>query len=740
KVFLFMIWSRTYSYYVPVSCKPMNISSKYQHCRIHPDGVHDLDCFGRPNSNKLKCVWKPGNQTTEKTYRLVLQQQNKSYCKAYSSTRLTEISKLPVFTESAMTAEVFQNGESQNCTKAVFKGLPKDLMRCGPPYSVSFSRHSGRLVVNVSWEKEDTVFIKNFSVRYKALGSPLWSQSPVQSQNKKNCTVENLNSSLVYSVQIQCTTNDKCSQCVRSKAYTVPSELTTRPVLVSLDDSDIAKRKGSRLVSLTWKFPDEKLHDGYYVTIGKMSGEDPREQIFTTRPEIRLILSYSAYHLNINAVNNASTSPTESQIIPQREDELSMGAGKFNVTVHSNTSFTIYWNDNLIMNYVCYSVEWMKKGHKAVYMSFYQNECNHRTLTSIPEPLEPYERYSITLHVRPNKDTCNMKFVNNSESTYGSAQFYFIQGSPVSAPTNISSYNVTLDSVVLEWSSIPEEDLRGFLMGYIIHYTEYKHRETSTEKNITVDPASNSYELGDLKSSTMYTVQISGFTETGAGVRSAELLFKTNYEGWSSNLSDLIIPLAVMTMMLIFGPPIIKRAKVILWPSIPNPGDSNAMQKIDGPCEQKLVETINTLTVEEWYTSGLQIVEKEDVISARTLVSVLPLLHASEDEEDLLEMTCDWIQRDTEEPARGVLPYVTSETCGQRTDHQAPPFAFMGDYTTMEMFQQATPQGVPANTSGIRGTESEPEDTDSTVLKSAPDYVRQFSTSPISNRDMSIIL
>lgn len=44
------------------------------------------------------------------------------------------------------------------------------------------------------------------------------------------------------------------------------------------------------------------------------------------------------------------------------------------------------------------------------------------------EPLEPYSRYSITLHTRPNKVTCNMKRINNSESTYGSTQFYFIEG------------------------------------------------------------------------------------------------------------------------------------------------------------------------------------------------------------------------------------------------------------------------------------------------------------------------
>lgn len=42
---------------------------------------------------------------------------------------------------------------------------------------------------------------------------------------------------------------------------------------------------------------------------------------------------------------------------------------------------------------------------------------------------------------------------------------------------------MTLDSVKLRWGSIPEEDIRGFLLGYTIHYTEYQHQEASTENS-----------------------------------------------------------------------------------------------------------------------------------------------------------------------------------------------------------------------------------------------------------------
>ncbi|AWP15568.1 putative interleukin-31 receptor subunit alpha-like [Scophthalmus maximus] len=618
-----------------VKCKSRDFVSK---CVLHPDGVHDLQCFGKYSHLTKMCVWRPGNHSSEKTYTLIIQ-QNKRPCKTYNNIK-EFLKEIKVFENDNIIAEVFENGESTNCTKAVFSALPRSLLRCDPPHNVSFSRRSRTLDVHVSWLPEDEKAVKYFSVRYKALGSLLWIQFPA----------------------------------------TVP-------------------------------------HDGYYVTIGKASGEAPCEQMRTAQPEIRLVLSHSAYHLNISAVNSASTSPPVGQTIPQRQDAP---AGKLNVTVHSNTSFTVYWKDDVIKTYVCYSVEWRQKGHKAASMSFYQNANNWRTLSPLPAPLEPYKRYSISLHTRPEKETCNIKYINGSESTYGSTQFYFVEGSPVSAPS-ISSYNVTLNSVVLQWSSIPEEDVRGFLLGYMIHYAEYHHRGTSTERNITVDPRFDTYELWDLKGGAMYQVQISGITQAGAGVRSAACIFITNNQGYiDPNLSGLIVIFAVV----IFGSVIIKRAKVFLWPSIPNPGNSNAMQKIEGPWEMELLsKSIKTLTVEEWDTDSLRIVEKEGVV----LPSVLLLLHDSkdeedeEDEEDSSEAICNWTL-DTEHAGGHVVPDDTTDAV---SDFQSSPVAFSSEYTTLESFQQLMPQGNPAITQDLG---SDPPDT--TVVKLRLDYVKRFSASP----------
>lgn len=60
-----------------------------------------------------------------------------------------------------------------------------------------------------------------------------------------------------------------------------------------------------------------------------------------------------------------------------------MRAGKLNVTLSSNSSLTLYWKDDLIKNYSCYSVEWSKKPDKAAYMPFFENANNYKSLSHI---------------------------------------------------------------------------------------------------------------------------------------------------------------------------------------------------------------------------------------------------------------------------------------------------------------------------------------------------------------------
>lgn len=104
---------------------------------------------------------------------------------------------------------------------------------------------------------------------------------------------------------------------------------------------------------------------------------------------------------------------------------------------------------------VCKFNNWQEELH-----IFFLTSClydNSLDCMKHPGALEPFKRYSLTLHTRPDKDTCDMKHVNNSENTYGTAQFYFIEGCESSAAAfNVRHvvFRLFFLDVPLEWEGL----------------------------------------------------------------------------------------------------------------------------------------------------------------------------------------------------------------------------------------------------------------------------------------------
>ncbi|XP_020313716.1 interleukin-31 receptor subunit alpha isoform X2 [Oncorhynchus kisutch] len=714
----------------PVTCGGKNISSCCGHCVTSQEGVSELDCFGKHLSLSMiswKCVWTPIKHQTQR-YTLCIEQ--KTHCKIHEN--ISETSQTIVLSKKFnMTAHVFDKSDLKSCTKTVFRGSPQQLVRCGPPSNVHLNRHSRQLDIQASWRKEETKYIPLYSVRYKELNSPQWKE-------------------------IECVANNKCTQCPWSEVFTVPPELTDTPVIEMVKDSR-PQTKGRRLVIIKWKFAASELAEGYSVSVGKASGEDPIETFNTSRQLLIVTLSHSAYHLKITALNGAGTSPAaQCTIWPLDDKDL---YGKLNLTFNGNTSFTVSWVDDLIKTYSCFSVEWWTRGIKAAHKSFYEDENNYEVIP-LREPLELYKRYTFTLHTRPDKETCNLKFINNSESTYGSIQSYFTEGSPISAPGNISSSNVTQSSMVLEWTSVPEKDTRGFLLGYILHYTKSPDDRIDVEKNVTVDAGSTSYELVDLQSNTVYQVQLSAFTAAGMGVRSSAVYFETKStvsQSIGGMIAGVVIGATLLLLVVNLGSLLLKRAKRLLWPSIPNPGNSNAIQKIDGVCELELLEPINKQKLEEeGDANSLHIVDSREEKSPFSNLhsntdSCLHLNTEHEENQGPSKTTADSTEPTKVDPQINVglcrrntatdssAQDPTSDTIKPTIDtrqtdpvpisavaHQCPQLSFMSDYTTMELFQQAMTQCVPATiTLEPHGQSSQSEYTDSPLTRPESDYIHQ---------------
>ncbi|KAL0965363.1 hypothetical protein UPYG_G00280290 [Umbra pygmaea] len=722
-------------------------SSCLGHDVTSQENLMELDCFVKIKGPILKCVWKPGKPAVNKTQSFTLIIQQRTLCKSYENISGTQ-HEIPVIRRYNITACLFDENDPKSCTKTVFRGSPSKLVRCGPPVNVHFTRHSRQLNIRAYWGDEENYF-KNYIVRYKELNTSSRNKTLVQSQNKHSCTVGNLSSLLNYEVQIKVMDSPKCTQCPWSMGYLVQPELVDKPVVKMVKDTP--RINGSRFVIIKWEFAAREFADGYNVKVGK-PGEEHIQSFNTTRLVLRLTLSHAAYHFNITAVNSAGTSPAAQRTILPLDDKGLYG--KINVTFNSNTSFNVSWLDDLIQTYTCFSVEWWRKAETA-HRSFYEDNNNYEVI-KLDEPLKRYTRYTFTLHTRLYKDTCNLKSINNSESTYGSIQAYFIEGSPVSAPGNISRSNVTQSSMVLKWTPVSEDDMRGFLLGYVLHYREHTKEKTDNETSINLDAGSTSYKLADLKSSTVYQIQLSAVTAAGMGVRSSTLFFDTNPEASQTLIAVTAAVVGGAALLFFFGHlgfKLFKRAKTKLWPSIPNPGYSNAIQKIDGGCKQGLLEPTDreNLEEEEGDSKSLHVVDRKQVPSVDNLYNNC-------DQEDNQE-PCTGIsttdaakpntvdpqtnislcQRDatadgkaSNVPADGITP--TSTDKGQTASvpnsivaQHCPQVAFPGDYTTMESFQQTMQHCVPAMSSPLEnhGQSSQLTDTDSLMTRPGLDYICQ---------------
>nr|XP_015192434.1 PREDICTED: interleukin-31 receptor subunit alpha-like isoform X1 [Lepisosteus oculatus] len=693
-------------FFVSVQCqtfKENNVTScfNYHHCQSSQNGVQDLDCFKKSKKDPLTCYWKSGSSASNiTTYTLIIAQEVRDYCKIHHNISKT-FHSIEVFGKYEMNAWVIdESSRNRNCSKTFFRGIPNNLIRCDPPTEIMFKRDSGKIYI--SWMEQK--HIKKYNIQLRESGHPSW-KMVVSEENAKYMLFEGLNPSLSYEVQVQCTPNQKCPQCSWSEMFLVPAELTKKPVIVKFQTYPV--KRGQRSFFINWTFAQNATVDGYTVTVRKESREF-NQILNTTLPELYLTLSGSSYLVSVMAFNSAGSSPQAERKLPalQNIDLLD----QINVTAAFNKSFIISWDPKMKYSYRCYSIEWGLVNQTLSHITFYLANENSR---EIKDHFEPFKRYQFILHIRPYKDTCNLRHVNNSETTYAMAEAYISEGRPVSAP-NGTYHNVTKHSALIEWTTVPDEDLRGFLQGYVIHYG-VNYQEDAISR-ITVNSSTNTYKLSNLTRNTVYKVQVSALTNAGEGKKSHFIIFKTQqYDPLTISLfvfGTLIGIILGLFAVVCTCSKALKWAKKLFWPNIPNPGNSNAIQKIDSTHALDVLEPKVTLY--------LPPTEGSDTNS----------VHIIEEATEMLTESDLPVAQECEELYRGLLNEEednenTTYTIGCTETNQGPSVhretaPFVSDYTTMETFQQTMPQLPVANPQPGDSNEK-----DVTSPRSDQDYVKQ---------------
>ncbi|XP_017569618.1 leukemia inhibitory factor receptor isoform X1 [Pygocentrus nattereri] len=737
------LWSAQTLQKASAVCTCKNLTICEQFCNATEE-IHDFICFGwriQQDMVDYKCVW---NLKPYRTYNLYTKQR---LCKQRELENQSLISKSFTLLKINMTAYAIAASEDQKrCTIAKFTGIPLQMIHCDPPNenNVRFKRRQGYLSVTAEWRDKS---VKQYYVKYREQNSTLWKE--VQCNNSKDCIVGNLTSYMSYEMHIQCVVTTECPQCPLSEVIHIPQEFVDAPTIKEINETPF--NPGQRIVIVKWQYKHSEAVENYNVTIWKASGELAEVSSYILKTQtMSLILCYSAYMISINAFNRAGSSPPAYEVIKAKMNQSALDE-TFNVSVKSNSNFRLSWNKMLSQEYACYSVEWWRSGEKISYESFFVKKAYHDVRTK-NVTFQPYKRYHFFLHARPDKDTCNLKNINDSEKTYGTASVYLLEGTPLTAPGNVSVSNVTQSSFVLNWSPVAEEDLRGFPQGYIIYYGD----ALGNIKNITVGPHTNSYKLINLRSRNEHHVQLSAFTAAGEGKRSALTYVKTNPDAVAIGgmLAGVVVGIIALLLSVHFCCRLLHRSKNLLWPSIPNPCNSNAVQKIEGGPELELFEPLYRQNLEET-EEHVSVVEFKKYACCSSKLTVISqdctkanLTPGTVAEDTRTQQSPKLLTTTNSVSAEAILtdsnkndsapvpPIDTSDSSEDSTVNTTvdasntravdcvsttvakPAVVFVSDYTTMELFQQISKAGVQDPSSQIG-------DSDTAPSNSGQDYIRQ---------------
>ncbi|KAM4710232.1 interleukin-31 receptor subunit alpha-like [Discoglossus pictus] len=401
-------------------------------------------------------------------------------------------------------------------------------------------------------------------VRYREITSPQWHL--VNTTNKTiNIQLQDSQTVRSFIAQQRCS-KIGCFQCKWGAETAIPRKLTETPIITLLTTEGVSL--GKQKVSVKWKFAQSDYVDGYTVTVERLPNScNTVYSMNLSNTELQLNLSMATFNISINAFNKAGSSPPVSSMVPllSRQDY----PGTIYATAQNNTIF-LTWSPKSNCDF--FIINW---GTNITQMKSVVLKDNY--YYSLKGPFERMKRYTIMIHTY---ETCACGNNVSVETTFGLTYIYAEEGVPITGPAKITIPFVTKHSALIQWQEIPEEDCMGFLTGYRIFYTD---NSTNTTQDIFVNSSSStSYQIMGLTREKTYTIQISGTTSKGDGIRSLPHVFKTlKYDEKEFEIiliQTCIVIIIFVTISVGFCAYTFHRTKYWYFPKIPNPKHSNIVK------------------------------------------------------------------------------------------------------------------------------------------------------------------
>ncbi|XP_069819192.1 leukemia inhibitory factor receptor [Dendropsophus ebraccatus] len=427
-----------------------------------------------------------------------------------------------------------------------------------------------------------------------------------------HCDIDSLHPFQVYDFRVRCSSSDhfwKWSNWSGKKRHTT---LTAAPSKKLDIWREIVRKPEGREIKVYWKHLTVREANGvvtsYKVTWRPLLSADPPHVLQLpsdfNRTSINLTGSDDDYEVYVTAVNSAGSSPPSritTVVLPSRV-KLEKIEGESDGV---NLTWSPDWNAS------CgYLVKWFPSCHpldSSLMWKRFPSNAASGFISS--KDFQAGQRYNVSVYGCKDDEHQILKEMI----------VYAQELAPLVAP-NFTVEETTSSSILVKWDAISEENLRGFLQGYLVYVVKQQNdsvfsrfqdfvRHTETKlKNIT-DPAVRVLKIEDLRSGTSYTLGLQAYTRGGMGpIKSFSVLTADNALGL---ILAIIIPIVVAIVLGIVASAFCyqKREwiKETFYPDIPNPENSKALQFPKNGTEGS--KTIKTLEMNRCTPSSVEVVE-----------------------------------------------------------------------------------------------------------------------------------
>ncbi|XP_038646865.1 interleukin-6 receptor subunit beta-like [Scyliorhinus canicula] len=543
-------------------------------CSGPPEKPTNLTCVTYYDKN-MTCWWNPGHGTlVPTTYQLNLfipslhlqnciPELSKNSCTIYYP-------NIRYYVDYTIWVEAKNNFGKTDSDHIVLDAM--DSVKPEPIFitSVQPGHGSSRSLI-VKWEnpgKLPIIFPLKYHLRYRMAGTVDWIQIRPEGilPHREDFTIKGLKPFTKYIVAICCMGQDGkgyWSDWSSEKSGTTSEDQPAQgPDLWIVNKNPNSQ---SRPVLIMWK--ELSTSDANGIILGyQLQIKERKSQavawINSTDLEYSRVLSGESYIITIAAYNSVGNSPESQLIVPPANPEELPPVLQVHAAAHNERLLVEWKAPNATVNR--YIVEWCVAESDSNQCSgpvHWMNEPNSTEKAFVDENIVPFKRYQITVY----------PVYNEGPGTQLSIMAYLQQDSPACGPfVHLKETGKT--EAELEWDEIPVNKQHGFITNYAIFYKP----AGDNESYVTVGPASRKYTLLNLRSNTLYQVNVMASTAKG-GTNGTVITFKTlifaKWETAAIISSTCLVSLSIAILMLLVY--FKNKIRTKSCQTLPDPADSH---------------------------------------------------------------------------------------------------------------------------------------------------------------------